>query len=230
MSQKLILISPPSGELIGLSYLYAQTGRALQGFKDDPDEPDGSEDQAGEEEEEQREEEEEPGETVDEGFKDFTVNLDSQFSGPYKSQLPSVPLPPAASQENLDQVGALKPSRHGELGCFICEFIKRLVTDCHVCVIQDCVGPDGTHGYEHVVRLAQSLVARCVKGFVTKAEVEEIVELWEKLPEPDKTPVDPPPRHREELVMGGVKKMKQTLAPSTSAHPGPYVCMQSLCR
>ncbi|XP_013875809.1 uncharacterized protein LOC106525951, partial [Austrofundulus limnaeus] len=46
-----------TGELIGMSYLYAQTGRVLQMFPDDPDDPDGSEEVVLEEDEAEEDDE-----------------------------------------------------------------------------------------------------------------------------------------------------------------------------
>ena len=47
-----------------------------------------------------------------------------------------------------------------------------------------------------MVRLAHSLVELCAKGHVTNGEVEEIVGLWQSLPDEDKGPVQYP-------VLGG---------------------------
>ncbi|XP_044023528.1 uncharacterized protein LOC122862246 [Siniperca chuatsi] len=81
------------------------------------------------------------------------------------------------------------------------------------------VGAEGAPGYQHVVRLAQSLVALCKKGYITQAEVEEIVGLWENLPDAEKGPVVYPPRCRAQLAKGTIKK-SQTYAPNTVAMPG----------
>lgn len=58
------------------------------------------------------------------------------------------------------------------------------------------VGSDGAPGFQHVVRLAQRLVEYCRQGHISTSEVEEIVGLWDDLPEADKGPVNYPPRYR----------------------------------
>ncbi|MEQ2163478.1 hypothetical protein GOODEAATRI_030546, partial [Goodea atripinnis] len=132
-----------TGELIGMSYLYAQTGRELQMFPDDPDEPDGAEEILLEDDE--------------------------------------------ASEEDR--------------------------------LLDVTVGPDGAPGYQHVVRLARRLVELCRKGCISNAEVEEIVGLWQNLPEVDKGPIAFPSRYKEALTKGRFKKAK-TYAPGTVAQPG----------
>ncbi|XP_078023606.1 uncharacterized protein LOC144462810 [Epinephelus lanceolatus] len=59
-----------TGELIGISYLYSQTGRTLQDFPDDPEEPDGSEELNVEKEEDLVLEE-----VGDEGFHEFLLDV-----------------------------------------------------------------------------------------------------------------------------------------------------------
>ncbi|KAF5893762.1 S-phase kinase-associated 2-like isoform X2, partial [Clarias magur] len=63
-----------------------------------------------------------------------------------------------------------------------------------------CVSADGTPGYQHVVGLTHSLVELCVKGYITNAEEEHIVERWENLLEVDKPAVVYPPPYRQELA------------------------------
>ena len=94
---------------------------------------------------------------------------------------------------------------------------------------QDSAGPDGAPGYHHVARLAQSLVEHCTKGYITQAEVEEIVGLWESLDEADKGPVVYPPRKWEELVKGRFKKAK-VYAPISAHVPGIESMRQYVCR
>lgn len=65
----------------------------------------------------------------------------------------------------------------------------------YLSVSQVSVGSDRGPGYHHVVRLAQRLVEVGRRGYVSISEVEEIVGLWESLPEADKGPVNYPPRY-----------------------------------
>lgn len=60
-------------------------------------------------------------------------------------------------------------------------------------------------GYQHVVRLATSLVELRHCAFVSRKQEAEIVALWDKLPEGDKTAVSYPPRHKDRLVQGRFK-------------------------
>ncbi|XP_057187565.1 uncharacterized protein LOC130552902 [Triplophysa rosa] len=81
----------------------------------------------------------------------------------------------------------------------------------YTCVIisfnvqMESLGPDGKPGYDHVVRLANSLVDLRSKGFITQQKVDEIVTLWDKLSEDDKGALIYPARHRERLVKGRFK-------------------------
>ncbi|KAL1269397.1 hypothetical protein QQF64_031686 [Cirrhinus molitorella] len=67
------------------------------------------------------------------------------------------------------------------------------------------LGPDGRPGYDHIVRLANSLVDLRHEGFVTQQKVDEIVTLWYKLSEFDKGALIYPARHHDRLVKGRFK-------------------------
>lgn len=69
----------------------------------------------------------------------------------------------------------------------------------------ESLGPDGRPGYDHVVRLANSLVDLRHEGFITQQKVDEIVTLWDKLSEFDKGALIYPARHRDRLVKGRFK-------------------------
>ncbi|XP_034395653.1 uncharacterized protein LOC117735246 [Cyclopterus lumpus] len=126
-----------TGELIGVNYLFSQTGRVLQELPDNPDVP--------EEETEEEEEEDfrDQVERVDEGFREFMFDTDflSDISQPGKSELAE---------------------------------------------LEECVDADGSPGYQHVLNLAECLVALRVAGRVTVGCEAKILALWEKLPEGDK--------------------------------------------
>ncbi|KAF5880175.1 uncharacterized protein DAT39_023324, partial [Clarias magur] len=81
------------------------------------------------------------------------------------------------------------------------------------------VGVYGTSGYQQVVCLAHSLVELCVKGYVTDAEAEHLVERWQNLAEVDKQAVSYPPRYRQELAKGRFKKT-EVYAPSDTPVAG----------
>ena len=81
------------------------------------------------------------------------------------------------------------------------------------------MGPDGATGYQHVVRLAVSLVELREHLAVTRAKEEEIVSLWDKLPEHYKTPVTYSPRHQARLTTGRfkAKPSKTAVIPGTDS-------------
>ena len=67
------------------------------------------------------------------------------------------------------------------------------------------MGPDGAMGYQHVVRLAVSLVELRNLQVVTREKEEELIALWNHLPEGDKAPVSYPPHHKDTLTKGRFK-------------------------
>ncbi|XP_047203981.1 uncharacterized protein LOC124857001 [Girardinichthys multiradiatus] len=180
-----------TGELIGMSYLYAQTGQELQIFPDDPDEPDGSEEIVLEDDEESEEDRllDVLGEDLDEGFSELAED-------PLGPSLQTPPFQPPSAPA-ISSSGHTPPhSLQGTSG------------DQEV-----AVGPDGTPGYQHVVRLARKLVELCSKGYISNAEVEKIVGLWQNLPEVDKGPIAFPSRYKDSLNKG----MKRCVAGSGPA-------------
>ncbi|KAK5608020.1 hypothetical protein CRENBAI_006066 [Crenichthys baileyi] len=187
-----------TGELIGMSYLYAQTGRELQMFPDDTDEPNGAEkiiledDKASEEDMSLDVLEE----GLDKGFGDLAEDLlgPSLHTPPFQ--------PPSAPAASSSSSPPPPPSPHSHQGASGDQEVT--------------VGPDGTPGYQHVVRLARKLVELCRKGYISNAEMEEIVGLWQNLPEVNKGPIAFPSRYKEDLTKGRFKKAK-TYAPGTVA-------------
>ncbi|KAF5893765.1 uncharacterized protein DAT39_016542, partial [Clarias magur] len=167
-----------TGELIGVSYLYAQTGKVMQDFPTDPDEADGTEDLPTMEEEDEEDPSTAAEDEVDEGFGEV-----------FFFHTPDPPPPPP-----LIQGPAVVPSTAN-------------------------VGVYGTSGYQQVVCLAHSLVELCVKGYVTDAEAEHLVERWQNLAEVDKQAVSYPPRYRQELAKGRFKK-PEVYAPSDTPVAG----------
>lgn len=69
----------------------------------------------------------------------------------------------------------------------------------------ESLGPDGRPGYDHMVRLANSLVDLRLEGFITQLKVDEIQTLWDKLSEFDKGALVYPAHHRDRLVKGRFK-------------------------
>ncbi|XP_075961960.1 uncharacterized protein LOC142965107 isoform X2 [Anarhichas minor] len=160
-----------TGELIGVNYLFSQTGRVLQELPDDPEVPEG---EAEEEEDDDNDDDDdddndfvEQEEGVDEGFQEFL--FDTEFLSDT-----SRPRQPAKSEPtNLQDTAE-----------------------------QECVDPDGSPGYQHVLNLAEYLVELRVAGRVTVVREAQILALWEKLREGDKGPVNYSPRYRDQLTQG----------------------------
>ncbi|XP_042567382.1 uncharacterized protein si:ch73-112l6.1 [Cyprinus carpio] len=83
----------------------------------------------------------------------------------------------------------------------------------------ESVGPDGQAGYDHVIRLADSLVDLRHQGFVTQGKVDEIVILWNNLSDHDKGTLIYPPRHRDRVLKGRFKvsHSKTSVTPGTES-------------
>ncbi|XP_042589352.1 uncharacterized protein LOC122138796 [Cyprinus carpio] len=83
----------------------------------------------------------------------------------------------------------------------------------------ESVGPDGQAGYDHVIRLADSLVDLRHQGFVTQGKVDEIVILWNQLSDHDKGTLIYPPRHRDRVLKGRFKvsHSKTSVTPGTES-------------
>lgn len=79
------------------------------------------------------------------------------------------------------------------------------------------MGPDGAMGYQHVVRLAVSLVELRDKPVLTRAKEEELIALWKCLPEGDKAPVAYPPRHKDRLTQGRFRPSKTSVVPGADS-------------
>ncbi|KAF5890709.1 uncharacterized protein DAT39_019599, partial [Clarias magur] len=87
------------------------------------------------------------------------------------------------------------------------------------------VGVFRTPGYQQVVYLAYSLVQLCVKGYVTEAEAEHLVESWQNVAEVEKQAVAYLPRYRQKLANGQFK-MSKVYAPSDTPVAGGLECMK----
>ncbi|XP_077088783.1 uncharacterized protein LOC143740659 [Siphateles boraxobius] len=177
-------------ELIGVEYLYSKSNRALEEDSADPDIPDGlqDEDQEGDPE-------------GDEGFEDLSFDVPVEFM-----ELNCKPLQAIHQQTVALQPPGLSSAEMGPAECVIISFDAQV----------ESVGPDGQGGYQHVVKLANSLVDLRHQGFVTQDKVDEIVALWDSLSEHDKGPLIYPPRHRDRVLKGRFKVSHS----ATSVTPG----------
>ncbi|XP_061628660.1 uncharacterized protein LOC133477666 isoform X2 [Phyllopteryx taeniolatus] len=178
--------TPPgeyTGELIGLDYLYAQTGAALhpdpgRDKKGEDEDPTAWMDKVAEEEEEEEQEEDDGAvdvEDPDEGDPEFMALSESMMEcqdrdrDRDRDRTPAPPPPPDAHVED------------------------------------DVLGPDERTGYQHVCRLASALVELRLSPFVTQSQVANIRDLWLKLDSRDKAPLALPTRHKDRLSKGRFK-------------------------
>ncbi|XP_034064265.1 uncharacterized protein LOC117541213 [Gymnodraco acuticeps] len=178
-----------TGELIGVEFLYRQTGKVLEDVSLDPDIPD---------EAAAIQSLEEVDEGIEEDVEDPTVfqpdipstgtaarsgdPADAPRSEPSGPAAPHQPDPPEAPEAPAQQ-----SSSDSE---------------------EEMQGPDGQPGYQHVLKLAKALLeARSLQGLSDK-RVDELMALWQRLPEPDRRRVVYPPRHRERQLKGRFKTAK----------------------
>ena len=198
-----------AGELIGVEYLYSQTGAVLQ--QDwDPDTPDGT----GEAEEDWKD--------GDEGFEEEEEEPEEiRLLSHHHALLLRPPEPrgapatAAVAEASTSQSGPTHaPPAEAEddvsrgMPVFIspvrvtvwCGFMSRLCA-----FLQDVVGPDGHGGYQLVVPLAHALVDLRDRAFVPHRQARDIIALWQKLSDRDKAAVTFPPRHQDRLVQGRFK-------------------------
>ncbi|XP_069000216.1 uncharacterized protein [Embiotoca jacksoni] len=186
-----------TGELIGLEYLYQQTGRVLEDVSLDPDAPD---------EAAAVDELEEADEGIEEDVEDPTVfqpdtpsapaaarsgdPSDAPKSEPSSPAAPTNPdVPPEVPDSQAPGPQLSSDSSEGEEK-------------------EEVQGPDGQPGHQHVLRLAKALVeARDLQG-LSDRRVGQLVALWQRLPERDTQRVACPARHQERQPSGLFKAAK----------------------
>ncbi|XP_028997912.1 uncharacterized protein LOC114850102 [Betta splendens] len=169
-----------TGELIGVEYLFSQTGAVLEDLGRDPDAPNGLDEADVEvvDEEEQ-----------DEGFEELQ---DIQFLQDQQAAAAAA-ADDDASSDDTDPVS--REESAVETGMDVAEGDG-----------PDALGPDGRSGYQHVTALAHALVELCHHTYVTQLKAREIVALWEKLLDHDKAPVAPP----RQLVTGHFRSLRSS--------------------
>ncbi|KAK1156709.1 hypothetical protein AOXY_G25730 [Acipenser oxyrinchus oxyrinchus] len=184
-------------ELIGVEYLYSQTGSVLQAVNLDPDAPDEAAD--------------EDLDVEDEGFED---DVDDEVEDP---TIPGLVHPLAVpccapSLSRSDPVGS-PASPHASPHAS-----PRALTPAGSPVRdpEESYGPDGAPGYQHVQRLASSLVSLRGLACLMEQKVDELIQLWSLLPEGDKQRLTYPARHQDRLIQGRFKATKAT----SSVTPG----------
>ncbi|XP_028648231.1 uncharacterized protein LOC114644165 [Erpetoichthys calabaricus] len=189
-----------TGELIGIQYLFSQTGRVLEEVMGrDPDALDGTDT-------------DDDDDSVDKGFQEdegpVQEPLDNTVFG-LEEDFARQPLSSDKSQSR-PAIGASKSGPADQDTSPGDEATQSVSHELN------SLGPDTGPGYQHVVNLASSLVKLRHHPYVTQQQVAEIVTLWERLPEGDKAPVRFPPRHQERLVQGRFRRKHS----QTSVTPG----------
>ena len=78
-------------------------------------------------------------------------------------------------------------------------------------LIDSCVGPRNIPGYDRVVALAEFLVTlKDCPGALTHSQATEIINLWKRLSDYDKTAISFAPRFQPQLVQGRFKATKKS--------------------
>ena len=159
--RSLVEYRPPlryTGELLGLEYLYSQTGRSFSLVTSDADADVDSVEM------------EELVEEDDEGYveaEDMTVDLVvSVESAVRPSEETSTDQPPASPASSPERVQSPSPG-NAEFG-------------------GETVGPDGLPGFDAVQDLAECLVSLDSVNYITNRQANRIVQLWDRLSDRDR--------------------------------------------
>jgi len=163
-----------SGELLGLQYLYSQTGRSLSLVTSDAD---ADMDQV---------EKEELVKEDDDGYveaEDMTVSIvNSVESAVPPSEETSTDQPPASPSSSPERAQSPSPVDAESGGA--------------------AVGPDGLPGFHAVQDLAEYLVSLDSANCITNHQAERIVQLWDRLSDRDRQRLVYMSRYRDQLPTG----------------------------
>ncbi|XP_041854816.1 uncharacterized protein LOC121648640 [Melanotaenia boesemani] len=180
-----------TGELIGVEYLYQQTGCVLEDVSLDPDTPDEAAAVTALEEVDEGIEEDVEDPTI---FGPATLSTRAAARSGDPADAPrSEPSGPAAPTRHAsaEAPGSPTPASHHS-------------SDSE----EEVQGPDGQPGYQHVLKLAKALVeVRSLQG-LPDSRVDRLIALWQALPEGDKQRVVYPARHQERQTKGRFKAAK----------------------
>ncbi|XP_042627584.1 uncharacterized protein LOC109091091 [Cyprinus carpio] len=199
-----------TGELLGMEYLYSQTGKTLTPVLQNPEE----EDRLVEEVDDQ--------DLQDEGFEeasmeDITVPVlyEDDPCRDLGNSPSSLPLP--QSPASLADVSLAEPSTSsGGEGQHLAPASSVLSqpSDTGGSVSGETqgavIGPDGIAGWDKVQDLAGYLVGLREAPYLTDLQVTEVIQLWTALPDVDKQRVNYQPRHQPQLTHGRFKAPKRS--------------------
>ncbi|XP_041836778.1 uncharacterized protein LOC121636980 [Melanotaenia boesemani] len=173
-----------TGELIGVEYLYQQTGCVLEDVSLDPDTPD---------EAAAVTTLEEVDEGIEEDLEDPTI-----FGPATLSTHAAARSGDPADAPRSEPSGPAAPTRHASAEA----------PGSPTPAEEEVQGPDGQPGYQHVLKLAKALVeVRSLQG-LPDSRVDRLIALWQTLPEGDKQRVVYPARHQERQTKGRFKAAK----------------------
>ncbi|KAK7157004.1 hypothetical protein R3I94_006915 [Phoxinus phoxinus] len=187
-----------TGELIGIEYLYSQTGRVLQDVSLDPDIPDAGGDIT------PLVEEDELADGQQE-VEDLTLHMPGEFPAPQTDPRSGQPAD-APAPEPSRPTSAPEPAPHSP---------DRSSPEPQQAA-EDYRGPDDQPGYLAVVRLATALVGLRHDPALSEGRVDELIGLYEALSPHDRARVVYPPRYRDRPAQGRFMAAK----PSRTTIPG----------
>ncbi|XP_051952646.1 uncharacterized protein LOC127622664 [Xyrauchen texanus] len=203
-----------TGELIGIEYLYSQTGRVLQDVSLDPDIPDAGGDVP------QLVEDDELADGQQE-VEDLTLHVPGEFPAPQTDPRSGRP---ADAPEPSSPTGAPEPAPHSP---------GRSSPEPQQAA-EDYRGPDDQPGYLAVVQLATALVGLRHDPALSEGRIDELIRLYEALSPYDRARVVYPPCYRDRPAQGrfmaakpsrtsipGVESLRRCLVGETS---GPASC------
>ncbi|CAM4568842.1 unnamed protein product [Leuciscus chuanchicus] len=202
------------GELLGIEYLYSQTGKTLTPVLQNPEE----EDRLVEEIDDQ--------DLQDEGFEediteDITVPVlyENDPCGDLANSPSSVPQPqsPASLADvSMADVSLAEPSTSSREGQHLAPAPSVLSqpSDTGSSLSDETqgavIGPDGIAGWDKVQDLAGYLVGLREAPYLTDLQVTEAIQLWTALHDTDKQRVNYQPRHQPQLTHGRFKAPKRS--------------------
>ncbi|XP_042169059.1 uncharacterized protein LOC121843508 [Oncorhynchus tshawytscha] len=187
-----------TGELLGVEYLYSQTGRVLQDVSGDPDLPEEAAAVEQLDEEDEGFQEEDVDQTVHIPHVPRMSAPSSSSAAPLSGEPADAPRSgPSSPTAPEDGSSHEAPGRH-------CSPHPDHSSDSE----EETKGPDAMPGYQHVRRLARALVGVWNRQGLSDRRVDGLVALWLVLPDFDKQRLIYPARHQERIVQGRFKATK----------------------
>ncbi|XP_036943164.1 uncharacterized protein LOC119012987 [Acanthopagrus latus] len=203
-----------TGELLGMEYLYSQTGKELTPVLQNPEEEDRLVEEVNDEDFQDEG-------FVEESMEDITVPVlyeddpsralqsrPSSLTSPQASP-PPPPSPPQPSSPppSSHLPSPPPPSPPPQAPASPADVPSSSMSDEAQGAV---IGPDGIAGWDKVQDLAVYLVDLREASYFTDLQVTQIVQLWTALPEVDKQRVNYQPRHQVRLTSGRFKAPKRS--------------------